>query len=70
MQDRFKMRAWDECNKIMHYDFQFIKSGDNGNDWIIFQSDKQELDFDNFDTFDRKNQQNVSKNLRNNNPSQ
>lgn len=46
MQDRFKMRAWDENNKIMHYDFQFIKSGDNGNDWIIFQSDKQELDFD------------------------
>jgi len=46
MNDRFKFRAWDECNKIMHYDFQFIKSGDNGNDWIIFQSDKQELIFD------------------------
>lgn len=46
MTDRFKFRAWDECNKIMHYDFQFIKSGDSGNDWIIFQSDKQELNFD------------------------
>lgn len=35
-----KFRAWDEGNKIMHYDFQFIKSGDSGNDWIIFISDK------------------------------
>ena len=43
---RFKFRAWDECNEIMHYDFQFIKSGNSGNDWIIFQSDKQKLDFD------------------------
>lgn len=46
MEDRFKMRAWDENNKIMHHDFQFIKSGDDGNDWIIFQSDEQKLDFD------------------------
>lgn len=36
-------RAWDESNKIMHYDFQFIKSGNEGNDWIIFTSDKQDL---------------------------
>ena len=36
-------RAWDEQNKIMHNDFQFIKSGDEGNDWIVFTSDKQTL---------------------------
>lgn len=34
-----KLKAWDEKQKIMHYDFQFIKS----NDWIIFTSDKQKL---------------------------
>jgi uncharacterized phage protein (TIGR01671 family) len=38
-----KFRAWDEQNKTMHYDFQFIKSGNEGNDWIIFVSDKQPL---------------------------
>ena len=27
----------------MHYDFQFIKSGDSGNDWIIYTSDQQDL---------------------------
>jgi len=37
-----KFRAWDEQNKTMHFDFQFIKSGDSGNDWIIFKSDKHE----------------------------
>ena len=36
-----KFRAWDEQKKVMHFDFQFIKSGDRGNDWIIFQSDKE-----------------------------
>lgn len=35
-----EFRAWDEQNKIMHHDFQFIKSGNAGNDWIIFISDK------------------------------
>jgi uncharacterized phage protein (TIGR01671 family) len=39
-----KFRAWDKLNKIMHNDFQFIKSGNDGNDWIIFTSDKQKLD--------------------------
>jgi|ETNvirnome_2_300_1030623.scaffolds.fasta_scaffold02068_9 uncharacterized phage protein (TIGR01671 family) len=39
-----KFRAWDEQNKILHRDFQFIKTGDEGNDWIIFVSDKQKLD--------------------------
>lgn len=38
-----KFRAWDEQNKIMHQDFQFIKSGESGNDWIVFTSDKQTL---------------------------
>lgn len=38
-----KFRAWDETHKIMHYNFQFIKSGDEGNDWIVFTSDKQKL---------------------------
>jgi len=38
-----KFRAWDEQNKIMHYDFQFIRSGVEENDWIIFISDKQKL---------------------------
>ena len=40
MKRELKFRAWDEMNKVMHYDFQFIKSGDEGNDWIIFISDK------------------------------
>lgn len=35
-----KFRAWDEINEVMHHDFQFIKSGDEGNDWVIFKSDK------------------------------
>lgn len=39
-----KFRAWDEQKKVMHYDFEFIRSGINGNDWIIFKSDKQKLE--------------------------
>ncbi|GEM_PF-3542381 len=38
-----KLRAWDELNKVMHMDFQFIASGDEQNDWIVFKSDKQTL---------------------------
>ena len=38
---KIKFRAWDEANKIMHYDFQFVKTGDESNDWILFTSDKQ-----------------------------
>ena len=38
-----KFRAWDEQNKIMHHDVQFIKSGNDDNDWIVFTSDKQKL---------------------------
>ena len=41
---RFKFRAWDEGNKVMHNDFKFISSGDEGNDWIIFISDKFTLE--------------------------
>ncbi len=39
-----KFRAWDEGNKVMHVDFQFIRSGVEGNDWIIFISDKFPLE--------------------------
>ena len=39
-----KFRAWDEGNKVMHNDFKFISSGDEGNDWIIFISDKFPLE--------------------------
>jgi len=39
-----KFRVWDEGNKVMHQNFQFIKSGDEGNDWIIFISDKFTLE--------------------------
>ena len=38
-----KFRAWDEMQKVMHNNFQFIKSGDDGNDWILFTSDKQPI---------------------------
>ena len=38
-----KFRAWNEQYKIMHYDFEFISSGQGYNDWIIFKSDKQQL---------------------------
>jgi len=31
-----KFRAWDEQNKKMFHNVQFIKSGDEGNDWICF----------------------------------
>jgi uncharacterized phage protein (TIGR01671 family) len=39
-----KLRAWDEQKKIMHYNFEFIRSGIEGNDFIIFKSDKQKLE--------------------------
>ena len=38
------LRAWDEGHKVMHYDFQFIRSGDTGSDWIVFTSDTHMLD--------------------------
>lgn len=40
MMREIKFRAWDNNNKVMHNDFKFISSGDDGNDWIIFISDK------------------------------
>ena len=39
-----KFRAWDEGNKIMHHNFQFIRTGLEGNDWIVFSSDEHPLD--------------------------
>jgi len=51
MDKQIKFRAYDEGNKIMHYDFQFVKSGDAGNDWILFTSDKQPIsDYDKWTT--------------------
>lgn len=42
-----KFRAWDEQNKIMHNEVEFIRSGTEGNDWILFKSDKQKLECEN-----------------------
>ena len=39
-----KFRAWDNSNKVMHYGFEYIRSGTQGNGWIIFKSDKQKLE--------------------------
>jgi len=51
MDKQIKFRAYDEGNKVMHYDFQFVKSGDVGNDWILFTSDKQPItDYDKWTT--------------------
>lgn len=35
-----RFRAWDEGNKVMHHNFQFITSGNEGDDWILFTSDE------------------------------
>jgi hypothetical protein len=40
---QIKLKAWDESNKVMHSDFQLIESGEEGNDWIVFTSNKQKL---------------------------
>ena len=37
-----KFRAWDEGNKVMHYKFQWISSGEESNDWICFKSMQEE----------------------------
>ena len=39
-----KFRSWDEQNKIMHNEVEFIRSGTDGDDWILFKSDKQKLE--------------------------
>lgn len=39
-----KFRAWDERKLIMHYDFEFVRSGVNDNGWIVFKSDLQPLE--------------------------
>ena len=41
-----KFRAWDEKKTIMHKNFQFIRSGVDGNDWIIFDSDTEKQKWD------------------------
>jgi uncharacterized phage protein (TIGR01671 family) len=41
-----KFRAWDEGNRVLHKDVEFIRSGIEDNDWIIFKSDKQKLEND------------------------
>ena len=42
-----KFRVWDEQNKIMHNEVEFIRSGTDGDDWILFKSDKQKLEYGN-----------------------
>lgn len=44
---KIKFRAWDEQNKIMHNEVEFIRSGTEKNDWILFKSDKQKLECEN-----------------------
>lgn len=39
-----KFRAWDESSNIMHNNVEFIRSGIEVNDWIVFKSDKQKLE--------------------------
>lgn len=36
MKREIKFRAWDERWEVMYENFQFIKSGDENNDWIVF----------------------------------
>ncbi len=45
MKEEIEFRAFDEGNKVMHYNFQYITSQvendtSGGSDWIIFISDK------------------------------
>lgn len=42
MSREIKFRAWDEGNKVMHTDVEFIKSGDDGNDWICISSNERQ----------------------------
>lgn len=37
-------RAYDRKNNVWHYNVQFITSGCEENDWIIFKSDKQTIE--------------------------
>lgn len=39
-----KFKAWDEGKKVWHYNFQYIKSREEDNDWILFTSDTQPLE--------------------------
>jgi len=44
MNREIKFRAWDEGNKIMHEGVEFIRSGTESNDWVLFKSDNQRLE--------------------------
>lgn len=46
MSREIKFRAWDEGNKKMFTDVQFITSGDENNDWILFTSNEQRYKVD------------------------
>jgi uncharacterized phage protein (TIGR01671 family) len=37
-----KFRAWDKDKQIMHYDFQFVKSGEGIGQFILYISDKED----------------------------
>ena len=39
-----KFRAWDNSQAIMHKEVEFIRSGTEQNDWIIFKSDRNLLE--------------------------
>ncbi len=41
MNREIKFRAWDKSWNVMYSNFQFIKSGDDGNDWIVFTADNR-----------------------------
>jgi hypothetical protein len=36
-------RAWDERRRVLHYNFQSISSGSQGNDWVVFTSKRNTL---------------------------
>jgi len=44
--NELKFRAWDEQGKVMYHNFQFMRSGNEGNDWIVFIADGVSFDSD------------------------
>lgn len=43
MKRAIKFRAWDEAKLEMHSNFQFIKTGDEESDWIVFVSNRLDI---------------------------
>lgn len=41
---QISFRAWDEQKKVMHNNFQYIRSGIMNSDWVVFTSDLHTLD--------------------------